>query len=877
MTHDELRRAFLDFFAAKGHKLVPSASLVPRDDPTLLFTTAGMVQFKANYSSTGELPYRRAMSIQKCMRAGGKDSDLENVGRSPRHLTFFEMLGHFSFGDYFKRESVAMAWEFFTEVLKVDRDRLWVSVFEDDDEAAEAWKAVGFPAERIVRLGAEDNFWGPAGDTGACGPSSEIYWDLGPEHAGGEVGGGVGFDDRYVEVWNSVFPQYDQQPDGSRPPLANRGIDMGSGFERMLMMLQGKCNVFETDIFRSIMDGIEEMTGIEDPEDGDALIALRRVADHARTLTFTLSEGLVPSNIGRGYVLRRILRRAMMSLRTLGVREPMLYRVTGLVAGVMGGAYPELRERIDHVATIVRAEEERFLGTLEQGVARYRELVEDTRRAGGKQLAGDQVFRLYSTYGIPWEMTREMAEEEELGVDEAGYREALEADRRLSQEASRFEDDEAVTEPFIELAPSGTEAVFTGYSSENLRSTVVAGECRFLDDEWMEIALNESPFYAEAGGQAADHGILASGIYELPVEDVIRRDNRILHRVRIEPETDREDLIETLRSEKINAKVDLERRAAIARAHTATHLVHAALHEIVGESATQAGSWVGADRLRFDFNYHQALGPEDLRAVEERVTRWILDNLPVSSEQMDYPDAIEAGAMALFGEKYGDKVRVIRVGGVSTELCGGTHLERSGSIGAFSILSETSVASGIRRIEALTGLEAHRMQTSRARTLSALSQRFKAKEEEILDKVEELASSRQKLRKDLEDLRAKQAAAGSGEMLKSAGRFGEIELFRGELSAEDPKSIRAMADSIRGKLGGGPAVIRAEAGGKLSFLVLVPDALSKKIMAGELVARAAAAIGGRGGGSPTLAQAGLPDADSFEKVLEVIGDALAGK
>ena len=877
MTHDELRRAFLDFFAAKGHKLVPSASLVPRDDPTLLFTTAGMVQFKANYSSTGELPYRRAMSIQKCMRAGGKDSDLENVGRSPRHLTFFEMLGHFSFGDYFKRESVAMAWEFFTEVLKVDRDRLWVSVFEDDDEAAEAWKAVGFPAERIVRLGAEDNFWGPAGDTGACGPSSEIYWDLGPEHAGGEVGGGVGFDDRYVEVWNSVFPQYDQQPDGSRPPLANRGIDMGSGFERMLMMLQGKCNVFETDIFRSIMDGIEEMTGIEDPEDGDALIALRRVADHARTLTFTLSEGLVPSNIGRGYVLRRILRRAMMSLRTLGVREPMLYRVTGLVAGVMGGAYPELRERIDHVATIVRAEEERFLGTLEQGVARYRELVEDTRRAGGKQLAGDQVFRLYSTYGIPWEMTREMAEEEELGVDEAGYREALEADRRLSQEASRFEDDEAVTEPFIELAPSGTEAVFTGYSSENLRSTVVAGECRFLDDEWMEIALNESPFYAEAGGQAADHGILASGIYELPVEDVIRRDNRILHRVRIEPETDREDLIETLRSEKINAKVDLERRAAIARAHTATHLVHAALHEIVGESATQAGSWVGADRLRFDFNYHQALGPEDLRAVEERVTRWILDNLPVSSEQMDYPDAIEAGAMALFGEKYRDKVRVIRVGGVSTELCGGTHLERSGSIGAFSILSETSVASGIRRIEALTGLEAHRMQTSRARTLSALSQRFKAKEEEILDKVEELASSRQKLRKDLEDLRAKQAAAGSGEMLKSAGRFGEIELFRGELSAEDPKSIRAMADSIRGKLGGGPAVIRAEAGGKLSFLVLVPDALSKKIMAGELVARAAAAIGGRGGGSPTLAQAGLPDADSFEKVLEVIGDALAGK
>ncbi len=877
MTHDELRRVFLKFFEDKGHKHVASASLIPRDDPTLLFTTAGMVQFKSLYSTTGELPYRRAMSIQKCMRAGGKDSDLENVGRSPRHLTFFEMLGHFSFGDYFKNESVAYAWEFFKDVLKVDVDRLWVSVYEDDDEAEEAWKAVGFPAERIVRLGAEDNFWGPAGDTGACGPSSEIYWDLGPEHAGGEVGGGVGFDDRYVEVWNSVFPQYDQQPDGSRPQLANRGIDMGSGFERMLMMLQGKTNVFETDVFRSIMDGIKDMTGFDGAEEGEALIALRRVADHARTLTFTLSEGLVPSNVGRGYVLRRILRRAMMGLRTLGVHEPMLYRVTGLVAEVMGAAYPELREKVERVALTVKAEEERFLKTLEQGVARYRELVDETRKAGGDRLSGEGVFRLYSTFGIPWEMTREMAEEEGLGVDEVGYEEALEADRRLSQEASRFDDEGASYGPFLELMPSGTDAVFTGYDTENLSSAVVAGEYRFIDEEWMEVALNQSPFYAEAGGQSADQGILASGIYELPVENVIRRDERIIHRVHVEPEYDREDLVETLKNEEVHAKVDVERRRAIARAHTATHLMHAALHSVIGEGATQAGSWVGPDRLRFDFNHHQAVTAEELQAVEEQVTRWILDNLEVGHEEMSYEAALEAGAMALFGEKYGDEVRVVRVGGISTELCGGTHLDRSGSIGVFTIIAETSVASGIRRIEALTGLEAARLQGSRARTLSALSQRFKAKEDEVLGKVEELAAARQKLRKEIEDLRAKQAAASSGDLLSSAGSFGGVELFRGEISAEDPKSIRAMADSIRGKLKDGPALLKAEAGGKLSFLILVPDALAGSIKAGELVAHAAQAIGGRGGGSPTLAQAGLPDAESFEKVLEAVGQALAAK
>jgi alanyl-tRNA synthetase len=876
MTHNELRRIFLEYFGSKGHKLVPSSSLVPRDDPTLLFTTAGMVQFKSLYSTTGELPYQRAMSIQKCLRAGGKDSDLENVGHSPRHLTFFEMLGHFSFGDYFKNESVAMAWEFFSEILKVDTERLWVSVFEDDDEAVEAWKAIGFPSERIVRLGAADNFWGPAGDTGACGPSSEIYWDLGPEHEGGEIGGGVGFDDRYVEVWNSVFPQYDQQKDGSRSALANRGIDMGSGFERMLMMLQGKANVFETDLFRSIMDGIKEMAGFDGPEEGEALVALRRVADHARTLTFTLSEGLVPSNVGRGYVLRRILRRAMMSLRVLGLREPMLYRVMGLVAEVMGDSYPELREKTERVAITVKAEEERFLKTLEQGVTRYRELVEDTRRAGSSELAGDQVFRLYSTYGIPWEMTLEMAEEEGLGVDEPGYRKALEADRRLSQESSRFDDADPGTGEahYEQLAEIVGESEFVGYN--DLETEVRALEYRAIDAVQMEIVLNRSPFYATSGGQIADLGTLEVAGNQLEVIDVQRRGSRHLHRVRLPEGLETGALIETLKSESILARVDSDRRAAIARAHTATHLMHAALHSVIGDGATQAGSWVGPDRLRFDFNHHQAVTVDELAKVEDRVTEWILGNLQVSHEEMAYTEALSAGAMALFGEKYGDSVRVVSVGDISTELCGGTHLDRSGSIGAIIIVAETSVASGIRRIEALTGLEAHRLNALRARTLSSLSQQFKAREEEILDKVADLAASRQKLRKDIEDLQAKQAAASSDDLLSPAGEFGGMTLFTGELNADSPKAIRAMADSLRGKLKDGPALLKAEAGGKLSFLVLVPDTLAGKIKAGELVAAGAAAIGGRGGGSPTLAQAGLPDTQSFAKVLAAVSEALGG-
>ena len=876
MSHEELRRVFQEFFLARDHVLVPSASLVPRDDPSLLFTTAGMVQFKSLYSTTVDLPYRRALSIQKCLRAGGKDSDLENVGRSPSHCTFFEMLGHFSFGDYFKAEAVAFAWEFFKDVLGVDTGRLWVSVFEQDEEAASCWRKVGFPAARIVRLGAADNFWGPAGNTGACGPSSEIYWDLGHEHAGGKIGGGPGLDDRYVEVWNAVFPQFDQQPDGSRPSLPNPGIDMGAGLERMALMLQGKSNIFETDLFRPIMAGIRELTGYSGPETGEAQVALRRVADHARALAFTLNEGLVPSNVGRGYVLRRILRRAMMALRSLDVHEPMLYRVLGLVEDHLAPVHPELRERAERTALTVKSEEERFLRTLEQGVGRYRELVDGVKAAGDGELPGDEVFKLYSTFGIPWEMTREMAADEGLSVDAAGYEAALAADRKLSQQASSFENDDPGAEEgsYQSLAAAEAPFEFTGYTLGEVEAR--ATEWRDLGGGELELVLDRSPFYATSGGQVTDTGWLLLDGHSLEVLEVQNRGSRRCHRLRLPEALKLDTALSLLRERTLRAKVDTSRRQAIARAHTGTHLLHAALHRVIGAEATQAGSWVGPDIFRFDFSHFRALRAEELAAVERQVTEWILADLPVRHESLALKAAMQRGAMALFGEKYGEEVRVVSIGDISLELCGGTHLESSAALGSLLISSESSVASGVRRIEALTGLAAQATVSRARRSLAILIQRLRVPEEQLAESVAELQDERQRQRKELEALRAKQAAARSDELLVAAGEFGGVALMRGELEAENPKEIRGMADSIRGKLGEAAGVLLAKAGGKTSFVILLADALVERgLHAGRLTAAVAQALGSRGGGSPTLAQAGLADAGQFEAVLKALGEALS--
>ena len=874
LGHEELRRVFLDYFLAREHRLVASASLVPRDDPSLLFTSAGMVQFKSFYAMEGVPPYRRALSIQKCLRAGGKDSDLELVGRSPRHLTFFEMLGHFSFGDYFKQEAVAYAHEFFEKELCVDMSRIWVSIFEEDDEAEACWKKVGFPAERIVRLGVKDNFWGPAGNTGACGPSSEIYWDLGAEMASGEIGGGPGRDDRYIEVWNAVFPQFDQQPDGSRKPLPNRGIDMGSGLERMCLMLQGKQNIFDTDLFRPILDGIKEITGYDGDESGEALVALRRIADHGRALAFTLGEGLVPSNVGRGYVLRRILRRAVMAMRALGTHEPALYRVLGVVTKQLGRSHPELAERAERSALLVKAEEERFLRTLEQGMGRYKELIAGAEKSSSRVLPGDEVFKLYSTFGIPWELTQEMAAEDGYAVDEKGYHAALAADREISQTASSFaepESDDADGE--FEFLLDETETEFLGYGATAAEARAVAW--RAAGDGELDLLLDRSPFYATAGGQIADTGRISVAGRDLEVLDVRARGGRRMHRVRMAPGQERADLIEKLRRQPLSAEVDAGRRRAIARAHTATHLLHAALHRVIGEDATQAGSWVGPDRLRFDFNHFRALTQEELAAVERQASLWILENHAVRTELLPIAAALERGAMALFGEKYGDEVRVVSIGDESLELCGGTHLDSSGAVGPLLVTAEGSVASGVRRIEAITGIAAQEAIGAGRRSLASLTQKLRVPEADLPSSVEELMDERQKLRREIEGLRMSAAASRSDELLKPAGSFGGIGVLRGLIEGENPKEIRNLADTLRGKLGESVGALLADAGGKYSFLILVPDALvGRGLSAGQLIGTAVAAIGGRGGGSPTLAQAGLQEPEQFEVVLAALTESL---
>ncbi|MBN2171886.1 MAG: alanine--tRNA ligase, partial [Candidatus Krumholzibacteriota bacterium] len=644
--------------------------------------------------------------------------------------------------------------------------------------------------------------------------------------------------------------------------------------------------------------------GYDGPAAGEPLVALRRAADHARALAFTLAEGLVPSNVGRGYVLRRILRRAMMALRTLGVREPALYRLVGQVCEHMGGAYPELKEKAEHAALVVRSEEERFLRTLEQGIARYHEVVAEARAAAGNAggdhdvpggsprgpervapavvLPGDEVFKLYSTYGIPMELTREMAAEQGLGVDEAGYREALAADRRLSQAAASVngEDPGMAEERFAPLVDGPPASAFTGYDVTDAPAgatarDATATEWRAREDGDLEVVLDETPFYPTSGGQIADTGRLEVGGLVLAVKDVQKRGSRIVHRVTPPAGVAGERVGALLAAGPVRARVDAARRRAIARAHTATHLLHAALHEIIGKEATQAGSWVGPDRLRLDFNHFRALERGELAAVERRVTEWVLADIGVADEELSLDEAMARGAMALFGEKYGERVRAVSMGGVSLELCGGTHLPSSGGVGPFAILAESSVASGVRRVEAVTGLEAQRLAAERGESLAALVKQLRVPEAELPEKVAELVAERQRLRKDLEDLRASQAASRSSELLRPAGVHGGLELMRGELTADGPKEVRGMADSLRGRLEGRVAVVLARAGGKLSFLVLVPDELAARLPAGRLVAAAAAAVGGRGGGSATLAQAGLGDEAQFETVLETLGRLLA--
>ena len=872
MDAQTLRQTFLDFYVQRDHKLVAPAPLAPKDDPTLLFNSAGMVQFKKLYASRDPLPYRRAVSTQPCLRAGGKDSDLENVGRTPRHLSFFEMLGNFSFGAYFKAEAISWGWELLVDVYGLDPDRLLVSVYEEDDEAEQIWKSsVGLPAERIVRLGKKDNFWGPAGKTGACGPCSEIYYDLGA-HLDGERPGAD--KDRYIAVYTLVFPQYDMQEDGTPAPLANRGIDTGMGLERLALVIQGADTVFDTDLFRPIIDRFCDLASVGYDDDAETRRAIRVVADHIRGLTFSIAEGLMPSNEGRGYVLRRILRRAARRGWGLGVRGPFLHTLSSVVIDHYHTAYPMLRDATERVALAIRAEEERFEATLGVGLTRFEEAAARAKSDSASVLPGETIFTLYDTYGFPTDLIEEMAEERGLGIDRDGFEAAMNAQKTRSRAASQFDGGEADQEIEWTGVGDGPTSQFTGYASleEEIRirrHALVAGR--------LFLVLDRTPFYAESGGQIGDTGTLEFGSLSLTVSDTVKHGDDTVHIVENGAEVAVDDLV----THTGRAVVDGGRRGDIMRNHTATHLLHAALRKVLGTHVTQSGSLVAPDRLRFDFTHFQAMTPAEIRAVEEEVGRQIFRNSCVSARTTTFKEATQAGAMALFGEKYGDEVREVSVEDTSRELCGGTHVEATGEIGPFVITTETSVAAGVRRVEALTGAGALGRTIEDRELVQRLADRLSVGRGDVEEKFDALVSEKDKLEKELVRARADRQKAELGGSAAELEEIDGIRLVVRTVQVENVGEMRSAADVIRKMLGSGVAILGAEVGGKASFLVLVTSDLVKaeRFRADEIVREVAGVAGGSGGGKPGMALAGAKDVDKIDAALEhgrrLVRDALS--
>jgi alanyl-tRNA synthetase len=865
-TASELRRGFRDFFAERGHTAVPSSPLVPLGDPTLLFTTAGMVQFKPYFQAPGELPYRRAVSVQKCLRL----TDLESVGLTPRHDTFFEMLGNFSFGDYFKAEAIAWAWEYCVPVLGLPPEALFVSVFDGegglprDDEARALWRKLGVPEKKIVGLGRKDNFWGPAGGTGPCGPCSEIYYDLGPAHCTCGKACKPGDEcDRYMEFWNLVFPQYDAQPDGSLAPLPKPGIDTGMGLERLALIVQGKSSLFETDLFLPVVRYLAGRAGLEKlPRLGTASepggVALAIVADHARALTFALAEGISPGNEGRGYVLRRLLRRAARQGRILGLTEPFLEEASRLVVQHFGADYPELVTAEARIRSVVRREEEAFLRTFEQGLERFERLTEETRRAGRAALDGESVFQLHDTYGFLVDLTEEMARERGLGVDRAGFERAMEEQRRRARGATAFASRGGGGEegPAWHVVSEGTDSEFVGWETTSAVSAVRRWRPRAdLGPDLAELILEVTPCYPEGGGQVADSGKLFGRSFEAELVDVRRADLEapIVHRVRL--------LSGKLPVDEVRVEVDAGKRRATMRNHTGTHLLHAALRRVLGEHVKQAGSVVAPDRLRFDYTHFEAPAREQLQAVEDDVNRAILANLPAEVVWSTMEEALADGVIAFFGEKYPSRVRSLRIHDgtkmISAELCGGTHCSRTGDIGLLKILSDSSIAAGTRRIEAATGL----MVVDRFRNLEEraleVSRRLNVRPEELVQRVEGLLQ-------EIQDLKTKRARQDSGQIeeelkrLAAAARQGARGRFvAGRVSSPDARSLREAGDRLSELVQPGAGVVWTEFEDRLAAQIVVSPELAKNGVSARAIAAALGErLGVRGGGKETSAQVG---------------------
>ena len=872
MKSAEIREAFLKFFEGKGHTRVASSSLVPENDPTLLFTNAGMNQFKDCFLGLEKRDYTRAASSQKCVRAGGKHNDLENVGYTARHHTFFEMLGNFSFGDYFKRDAIAYAWEFLTgeQWLNLPKDKLWITIYHTDDEAFTIWRDVaGVPAERIIRIGdnggapyASDNFWA-MGDTGPCGPCTEIFYDHGEHIWGGLPGSPEEDGDRYIEIWNNVFMQFNRTADGQLHPLPAPSVDTGMGLERISAVMQHVNSNYEIDLFKNLLAAIAAAIGCANDDNP----SLKVVADHIRSCSFLIADGVLPSNDGRGYVLRRIIRRACRHGNKLGAKDSFFYKVVPALVAEMGDAFPELKQQQAQIERVLKNEEEQFAKTLEQGL---RILEADLARLEGTVIPGEVVFKLYDTYGFPMDLTADIARERELSVDEEGFEREMEAQRERARAASAFGID------YNSLVKIDGSTEFLGYSdleaSGQILSMLKDGQPveQALAGEQLVIVLDQTPFYAESGGQVGDSGFLLAPGVRFEVRDTTKAGDAFLHHG-------------VLQEGSLNvgtwmqAKVDSTVRAATVLNHSATHLLHAALREIIGEHVTQKGSLVDSQRLRFDFSHFEALTAEQITALEDRVNQQIRLNSEVQTCETDMETAKQMGAMALFGEKYGNAVRVLSMGdGFSVELCGGTHAKRTGDIGLFKITSEGGIASGVRRIEAVTGELAWQQVKDNENTIRQVMALVKGNRDNLLDKLKATLEHGRQLEKELQQAKAKVASAAGSDLAGSSKTVNGVQVLAARMDGLDNKALMELVDQLKNKLGSGVILLGSELDGRVVLVAGVTKDLSGRFKAGDLMRQAAAQVGGKGGGRPDMAQGGGTDAAQLDAALALVESFVAG-
>ncbi|MBI4472779.1 MAG: alanine--tRNA ligase, partial [Acidobacteria bacterium] len=857
MTSNEIRSTFLKFFEDRGHTIVKSSSLIPAQDPTLLFVNAGMVQFKDIFLGREQRSYKTAVTSQKCVRAGGKHNDLDNVGHTRRHQTFFEMLGNFSFGDYFKQEAIDYAWTLLTKEFKLPVDKLWVTVFREDEEAAEIWATgPGVARDRILKLDEKDNFW-QMGETGPCGPCSEIHYDLGPEAS--EMGHpNCAFPcdcGRYVEIWNLVFMQFNRDDKGHLTPLPEPSIDTGMGLERVSSVLQGKISNYETDLLRPLIDEACEIFEVEYGAAAASDVSLRIIADHVRAATFLISDGVIPSNEGRGYVLRKIMRRGIRQGTLLGYKQPFMYQLSGYVVDMMKSAYPELLNTREYVARVIKTEEERFAAMVTVGLQKLEDVIAQTAKAGKDSIPGVEIFKLYDTYGFPLDFTKEIADEKSMKLDMQGFEAELEKQRERARQS--WKGDEGGTNPLYQKFSEEGGTPFLGYQTVRSTSRVIG----IIKDEQLvssieghgaaaEVVLNETPFYAESGGQIGDTGTLTSskGVTRVldtysPVRGVV------VHKVRVEFGSLAVD-------DEVTAEVDQERRRRIAANHTGTHILHAALRDTLGPHVKQAGSLVAPDRLRFDYTHFAPLTEREIEEIEEKINQVVFRNLPVQTQVMDLNQAVAAGALAFFGEKYQQQVRVVCIPEVSMELCGGTHTKMTGDVGLFKIVSESSIASGIRRIEALTGFGTYLRLEEDENLLRELSQALRAPRNELTRAIARMMEQQRQLENELETLKRKAAKEQIGSLIESPNNVKGVAVIARKVEGVDATMLRELAENAGAKIGSGVVVLGLASNGKASLVAVVSEDLQKRLHAGKIIKRVAEMVGGSGGGRPDFAQAG---------------------